>query len=256
MLITFVQPSRSSAPSPVPTEIIPLELTQEEIVEENKKMGIQVRDFANEDMPTSQRAIELFDPLRAWHTYETAFTYPVMTRIAFPGKITRRLLDIGWIKREEEEEQWSDKDREALEEYDKRSQYPWCTFKVPKPNLESLSEAWRTRYQELTDKPPPPRSRFFSLRFRASKVGGMADKKRDVSYEQGTQNGDVPPQTKKRRLEDQATECSEPLSNQALVLIGRPPQQFPAGNPAGAQQSSANIILNMYSLAAATSRTK
>jgi hypothetical protein len=239
MLITFVQPSRSSAPSPAPTEIIPLDLTQDEIVEENKKMGIKVRDFAYEDVPTSQRAIELFDPLQAWHTYETAFTYSSTSRLAFPGKITRRLLDIGWINREEEEGRWSDKDREELEEYDKRSQYPWRMFKVPKPNLEFLALAWRTRYQELTDEPPPPPSRPFSSRFRAFKFGGMADKKRGVSNGQEMRHGDISPQTKKRRLEDQAAESSEPLSNQPPVLInGRPPQQFPAGNPADTQQSS------------------
>lgn len=125
-------------------------------------------------------------------------------RVAFPGKITRRLLDIGWIKRDEEEERWSAKDREALEAYDKRSQYPWRTYKLPKPNLESLAHAWRTRYQELTDdEPPPMASRPFS-RLRTFKYGGMAEKKRCVTDEQELQDGDISSQTKKQRLEDQA----------------------------------------------------
>jgi len=199
MFITFVQPLCSSAPSPAPTEIIPLDLTQDEIVEELRKMGTNVRDFAYEDVST-QRAVELFDPLQGWFTYETAFTYQAVMRIAFPGKITRRLLDIGWIDRAEEEGRWSVKDREALEAYDKRSHYPWRSFKVPKPDLESLTQAWRTRYQELTaNEPPPPVSRPFS-RFRAFKFGGMEHKKRGVTDEQEVQNGDISPQTKKRRL--------------------------------------------------------
>jgi len=166
-------------------------------------MGTKVRDFAYEDVPTEQLAIELFDPLQGWHTYEIAFTYPAVMQMAFPGKITRRLIDIGWIDREEEEERWSFKDKEALEAYDKRSHYPWRPFKVPQPNVESLAHAWRTRYQELTNDEPPPMSRPFS-RFRSYRFAGMADKKRGVTDEQGVQNRDVSPRTKKPRLEDPA----------------------------------------------------
>ncbi|OAX31835.1 hypothetical protein K503DRAFT_805737 [Rhizopogon vinicolor AM-OR11-026] len=227
-------PPRSSAPSPAPTEIIPLDLTQDEIVEEIQKMGIKVRDFAYENVPTSQRAIELFDPLQAWYTYETAFTIPAIMRIAFPGKLTRRLLDIGWLTREEEEGRWTCKDSEALESYDKRAHYPWRPFKLPQPNLESLTHAWRTRFEELTgDEPPPPVSRPFISRYRGFRFGEMADRKRGVTDEREVTNGDVSPQTKKPRLEDPAAESSEPLPSQPPVLInGRPPQQFPAGNPA------------------------
>ena len=196
-----MQPPRSSAPSPAATEIIPLDLSQDEILEDIQKMGIKIRDFAYEDVPTSQRAIELFDPLQAWNTYETAFTYPAIMRIAFPGKLTRRLLDIGWLKRDEEEGRWSVKDRDALEAYDKRSHYPWRPFKLPKPHLESLAMAWRTRFQQLTDdEPPPMTSRPFS-RASSFKFGGMADKKRCVTDEQEVQDEDVSPRTKKRRLE-------------------------------------------------------
>ncbi|KAG2144365.1 uncharacterized protein EDB93DRAFT_1104933 [Suillus bovinus] len=231
-------PSRSSAPSPAPTEIIPLDLTQEEIVEEIPKMGIKVRDFAYEAVPIPQRAVELFDPLQAWNTYETVISHPTMMRPCLPGKITRRLLDIGWLKREEEEERWSNKDREALEAYDKRPHYPWRAYNLPKPKREVLAKTWRTRFQDITaEQMLATISRPFS-RFRVPfEFGGNMEKKRGATADQELQGEDVSPQTKKRRLEQQDAASLAPMLSQPPVLVnGRPPQQYPAGNPADMQK--------------------
>ncbi|KAG1824929.1 uncharacterized protein BJ212DRAFT_1295973 [Suillus subaureus] len=236
-------PSRSSAPSPAPTEIIPLDLTQEEIVEEIQKMGIKVRDFGHEAVPIPQRAAELFDPLQAWNTYETVILHPTMMRPCLPGKITRRLLDIGWLKREEEEERWSNKDREALEAYDKRPHYPWRAYNLPKPKRDALAKTWRTRFQEITaEQMLATIARPFS-RFRAPfEFGGNVEKKRGATDDQEVQDGDVSPRTKKRRLEQQIAASLAPTLNQPPVLInGRPPQQYPAGNPADMQKPSSSF---------------
>ncbi|KAG1721881.1 hypothetical protein EDB19DRAFT_1859570 [Suillus lakei] len=236
-------PSRSSAPSPAPTEIIPLDLTQEEIVEEIQKMGIKVRDFAHEAVPIPQRAVELFDPLQAWNTYETVISHPTMMRPCLPGKITRRLLDIGWLKREEEEERWSNKDREALEAYDKRPHYPWRAFNLPKPKREALAKTWRTRFQELTaEQVLATISRPFS-RFRAPfEFGGNPDKKRGATDEREVQDGDISPRTKKQRLEQQDAASLAQLPSQPPVLInGRPPQQYASGHPPEMQQPSSSF---------------
>ncbi|KAG2087367.1 uncharacterized protein F5147DRAFT_727900 [Suillus discolor] len=233
-------PSRSSAPSPAPTEIIPLDLTQEEIVEEIQKTGIKVRDFAHEAVPIPQRAVELFDPLQAWNTYETVISHPTMMRPCLPGKITRRLLDIGWLKREDEEERWSNKDREALEAYDKRPHYPWRAYNLPKPKREVLAKTWRMRFQDITaEQMLATISRPFS-RFRAPfEFGGNIEKKRSATADQDVQGGEVSPRTKKRRLEQKDAASLAPMLSQPPVLInGRPPQQYPAGNPADMQKPS------------------
>lgn len=236
-------PSRSSAPSPAPTEIIPLDLTQEEIVEEIQQMGIKVCDFAHEAVCIPQRAVELFDPLQAWNTYETIISHPSMMRPCLPGKITRRLLDIGWLKREEEEERWSDKDREALEAYDKRPHYPWRAYNLPKPKREALAKTWRMRFQEITaEQVLATIARPFS-RFRAPfEFGGNVEKKRSATNDQEVQDGGVSPRTKKRRLEQQEAASLAPILSQPPVLInGRPPQQYPAGNPADMQKPSSSF---------------
>lgn len=61
-----------------------------------------------------------------------------MMRPCLPGKITRRLLDIGWLKREDEEERWSNKDREALEAYDKRPLTHGARTTFPNPSGRCL----------------------------------------------------------------------------------------------------------------------
>lgn len=236
-------PSRSSAPSPAPTEIIPLDLTQEEIVEDIQTMGIKVRDFAHEAVPIPQRAFELFDPLQAWNTYETVISHPSLMRPCLPGKITRRLLDIGWIKKEEEEGRWSDKDREALGDYDKRPHYPWRAYDLPKPKRDALNKTWRTRFQELTaEQMMATIAKPFSRLRAPFEFGGNGDKKRGATDEQDVQDGDLSPRTKKRRLEQQDSASLAPMPSQPPVLInGRPPQQYPAGNPAEMQQPSSSF---------------
>ncbi|KIK19363.1 hypothetical protein PISMIDRAFT_683225 [Pisolithus microcarpus 441] len=68
--LTSIQ--RAAAPSPVPTEIIPMDLTPEDIVEDTQRMGIKVRDFVYEPIPQAQLAPELFDPIMAYNYYEDA----------------------------------------------------------------------------------------------------------------------------------------------------------------------------------------
>ncbi|KIJ13655.1 hypothetical protein PAXINDRAFT_170349, partial [Paxillus involutus ATCC 200175] len=129
----------TSAPSPAPTEIIPADLTQEEIVEDIKCSGFKVRDFAYEDsVPIEQRAPELFDPVLAWNIYEAALENPDPGRNPLNGRHLSRLVELGWVSEEVDGERWLPEDRKALEKFDSRPHYPWKAFESTQPKKEEL----------------------------------------------------------------------------------------------------------------------
>jgi len=130
-----------SPPSPVATEILSPDLTQEEIVVDIQQSGIRVRDFAYEQsVPVEQYAPELFDPVLGWHVYEAVLDNPNPERNPLNGRHLRRLLDLGWVSEEADGHRWLKKDREALEKFDSRPRYPWRAFILTKPKKDDLRE--------------------------------------------------------------------------------------------------------------------
>ncbi|KIM55685.1 hypothetical protein SCLCIDRAFT_1220967 [Scleroderma citrinum Foug A] len=232
----------ASAPSPAPTEIIPVDLTADEIVQDIQQMGIKVRDFAYENMPLDQRAPELFDPIMAWNQYEDALTNTDARRNAFSGRSMRRLLDLGWISEALDGSRWQKKDRDALEEFDSRPHYPWKAFGLPQPKKAKLKEAARARLQFVHVGQWPPEV----LARGIARIGGFfrqgpasTSEKRPVDDggddEDGTeQQGEGSPRSKKQRTADgtPAVVLVHPPSMQhapCTLVNGKPPQQFPAG---------------------------
>ncbi|KAL4072103.1 hypothetical protein J3A83DRAFT_4046808, partial [Scleroderma citrinum] len=252
----------SSAPSPAPTDIIPLDLTPDEIIEDIQRMGIKVRDFAYEKVPDEQRAPELFDPVMSWNQYEDALANPDR-KSAFSGRSLRRLLDLGWVSEAIDSSRWLKKDRDTLDEFDSRPQYPWKAFNLPQPKKEKLKEAARARLQFVHVGQWPPEVLARGL----ARIGGFfhhgpasTSEKRPVENNETEQQREGSPQSKKLRLTDgtpafpagrrpQSPPCpSRPQntlgydsSKQTLagpshddsrvVRNGRPPRQHPAGYP-------------------------
>ncbi|KIK95399.1 hypothetical protein PAXRUDRAFT_827061 [Paxillus rubicundulus Ve08.2h10] len=233
-----VAPDQStSAPSPAPTEIIPADLTQEEIVEDITRSGFKVRDFAFEDsVPVEQRAPELFDPVLAWDFYETALEKSD-SRNPLNGRHLSRLVGLGWVSEEVDGERWLPKDREALEEFDSRPHYPWKAFKLTQPEKEELRDVATARFQWVnTDQLPQfvnrGRLAAVSRRSRSHQKRPPAD-----GSTESDQEPEPSPRSKKRRL---STGEKPPVDSQPppiqhdtpLSLVnGKPPQQSPAGQP-------------------------
>ena len=125
-------PSRS--PSLTPTEIIPIEKTQEEIVEEIQQEGVKVRDFAYEKLPSHLEPVpEIFDEALALGEYDQRMSMPRRV-FPVPGKILWRLVNIGWVTMGEARKKWDPMDWKALSEFEKRPRYPWKHCKVPFPS--------------------------------------------------------------------------------------------------------------------------
>ncbi|KAF9222134.1 hypothetical protein BS17DRAFT_193802 [Gyrodon lividus] len=236
----------TSAPSPAPTEIIPVDLTQEEIVEDIQRSGFKVRDFAYEDsVLIEQRAPELFDPVLAWNVYEAMLENPDPTRNPLNGRHLRRLLDIGWVSEEADGERWLPKDREALEKFDSQPHYPWKAFKLTKPEKEELREVATARFQWVNADQLLPQfvNRGMSRRAAIFRRPCAYPKRRSDDPE-SDEDPELSPRSKKRRLSTGATPPVEtqPTPSQhkhtPLSLVnGRPPQQFPAGQPSDSSPS-------------------
>ncbi|KAH7921688.1 hypothetical protein BV22DRAFT_710684 [Leucogyrophana mollusca] len=233
----------ASAPSPAPTEIIPIDLTQEECVEDIQRQGIKVRDFAYEPVPVETRAPELFDPLLAWSQYEAALTHPNPNRTAMLGRTIRRLLDLGWVT-VDDQEKWLEQDRDALADHDSRPTYPWRAFKVDKPEKDVLAEVARNRFRELNADQLLPAFIKGGIAKLAGALGRRdndGQEKKRTADESATPDkeeaGDVSPRLKKRKLSNAASNKPVPAAPPTLPVIpvlvnGRPPKQYPAGNPA------------------------
>lgn len=235
-----------SAPSPVPTEIIPPDLTQEEIVDDIQQSGIKVRDFAYEkSVPVEQRSPELFDPILGWHVYETILENLNPERSPLNGRHLRRLLDLGWVSEEEDGQRWLKKDRESLEKFDSRPHYPWKALNLTKPKKDELREVATSRFQWVNAEQLVPQfvnrgiSRLAAA-FRGSRNATTRYQKRPAKDTTETEEGpEISPRLKKRRLSIGA-ECAasgsqpapSPPAHFPLTLVnGKPPQQFPAGRP-------------------------
>ncbi|KAG9308033.1 hypothetical protein JVU11DRAFT_12685 [Chiua virens] len=239
----------ASAPSPVPTEIIPPELTQEEIVVEIQRSGIKVRDYALEkSLPAEQRAPELFDPILGWHVYEAVLENRNSERNALNGRHLRRLLDLGWVSEEEDGHRWMKKDREALEQFDSRPHYPWKALSLTKPKKDDLREVATSRFQWVNAEQLVPQfvNRGFSrlaavLRNPRNAPARYQKRAADNATEtEPRPDPELSPRSKKRRLsigtqpagssESQFTSTSSTHPSLSPVN-GKPPQQFPAGRP-------------------------
>ena len=271
----------ASAPSPVPTEIIPPDLTQEEIVADIQQLGIRVRDFAHEQFPVEMLAPELFDPILGWHVYEALLDNPSPKRSPLNGKHLRRLLDLGWVSEEADGHRWQEKDREALENFDSRPHYLWKALNLTKPRKHDLRGVATTRFQWVNAEQLVPQfvnrgiSRVAAV-FRGSRQAAARYQKRHANDATDTEEGpEVSPRSKKRRLStgaESAPSGSQSASNSPadfpLTFInGKPPQQFPAGHPSdspprptplptqGALSRSLQRHLSMTSVSSPDSRT-
>ena len=236
--VAQTQTQCASAPSPAPTEIIPPDLTPDEIVDDIQRMGIKVRDFAYENVPQAQRAPELFDPVMTWNHYEDALANTDPRRNAFSGRSMRRLLDLGWISEALDGPRWQPKDRDALEEFDSRPQYPWKAFNLSQPRREKLKEAARARLQFVHVGQWPPEV----LARGIARIGGFfrqgpAEKRpaEEEEEEETDQKPEGSPRSKKLRLSNGTPGVSvvvHPPSMQhspRTLVNGKPLQQFPAG---------------------------
>lgn len=226
---------RASAPSPVPTEIIPMDLTPEEIVEDIQRMDIKVRDFAYEPIPQAHLAPELFDPIMAYNYYEDALANPDPQRPAYSGRNLRRLIDLGWVSEAADGLRWQKKDIEALEAFDSRPHYPWKAYKLLKPTKDKLKEVARARLQFVHGGQWPPEVLARGL----ARIGGFlrqdtSSVKRPADIAEAESQLKASPPSKKLRLADDTPAGSQvqPTSAQhtPLALVnGKAPQQFPAG---------------------------
>ncbi|KAI0922352.1 hypothetical protein AcV7_005905 [Taiwanofungus camphoratus] len=141
--------------SPVPTEIIE-DATQEEIVEAIKATGVKVRDFQYESQAyLALRAPEVWrNPLHTLALFDRYVRVGPKDKPMYrlPGKMLRRLLDIGWVTPEEVARNLPDDDRRELDEYNNRPQghYP---FLISPSNSRKPSAAYRAR---LRDRFYPP----------------------------------------------------------------------------------------------------
>lgn len=239
----------------MPTEIIPPDLTQEEIVVDIQQSGIKVRDFAYEEFPVELRAPELFDPILGWHVYEAVLDNPSPKRSPLNGKHLRRLLDLGWVSEEEDANRWQEKDREALEKFDSRPQYPWKALTLTRPKKHDLRGVATSRFQWVNAEQLVPQfvnrgiSRVTAV-LRGSRQAAVRYQKRHANDATETEEDpEVSPRLKKRRLSigaESAASGSQPTpsppAHVPLTLVnGKPPQQFPAGHPSDSPPRAAPL---------------
>ncbi|KAI6103828.1 hypothetical protein EDD16DRAFT_1640815 [Pisolithus croceorrhizus] len=231
--LTSIQ--RAAAPSPVPTEIIPTDLTAEDIVEDIQRMGIKVRDFAYEPIPQAQLAPELFDPIMAYNYYEDALANTDPQRPPYNGRNLRRLIDLGWVSEAADRLRWQKKDIESLEAFDSRPHYPWKAYNLLKPTKDKLKEVARARLQFVHGGQWPPEVLARGL----ARIGGFlrqdaSSGKRPADSAEAESQPEGSPPSKKLRLLDDAPADSQAQSTSVqhapLALVnGKAPQQFPAG---------------------------
>ncbi|KAI0338766.1 hypothetical protein BDW22DRAFT_1362480 [Trametopsis cervina] len=131
-------------PSPVPTEIIDQE--GEDFVRTAKQYGVKVRDFAHEDpKPGVGRVPEVWrDPFISLLSHDMHIRRPSETCFELPGKILRRLLDVGLVTQEEAKRHWTSEDWQRLEGYEARPNGPHpfrVAIKRPKPSCNYRAAA-------------------------------------------------------------------------------------------------------------------
>jgi hypothetical protein len=151
-------------PSPVPTLIIDEE--QSEKVERAKRMGVKVRDYADESRlkPTPEVYRVAVHDLANWDAYlRKRHQSPFKERglalgpTGGHGKVLRRLLTLGWITEEERRENFQPRDTAALEAYDNSpsSHYPWrMPHNLDKPTPLDRRDNWRSKFRPHDDDVP------------------------------------------------------------------------------------------------------
>lgn len=228
----------------MPTEIIPQEPTQEEILVDIQRSGIRVRDFAYESaIPLDQRPPELFDPILAWHVYEAMLENTSPARNPLNGRHLRRLLDLGWVSEQADGQRWLKQDREALAKFDGRPHHPWKALHLAKPKRDELREVATTRFQWVNADQLVPQfvnrgiSRIAAV-LRGPRGAAPRFQKRPVHGPADIEDADISPRLKKRRLSTagESPSASQPGPSSSLhvpltLVNGKPPQQFPAGHP-------------------------
>lgn len=141
----------SSPPSPVPTEIIDIEA--EDFVRTAQRHGVKVRDYAT-DPPASPlpRVAELWlNPFHTLLVHDMHIRRPAERDFCLPGKLLRRLLDLGYVTQKEADAYWTEEDQALLKEYDERpaGHYPYViASKRPKPTAAYRVSARKMFYGE------------------------------------------------------------------------------------------------------------
>lgn len=113
-------------PSPVPTEIIDVE--PEDFVSTSKRHGVRVRDFVLESATSSRPRIpEVWvRPIQTLAQHDMYIRRPSDgPYYSLTGKSLWRLLQLGWVTREEAKRHWAESDWKNLEEYENRPQGPY-----------------------------------------------------------------------------------------------------------------------------------
>jgi hypothetical protein len=88
--------------------------------------GIKVRDFCFEPFPTSQKALEIFDPCIALLKYERM--------VKMSTKEIRQLYAIRWLTEEQARSRLPPGERLSFAELDNHpSDYPWTRLKLKRP---------------------------------------------------------------------------------------------------------------------------
>lgn len=163
-------PHYPRAPSPVPTLII--DEDQADTVERVKKMGVKVRDYAEEPRanPTPEVYRMAVHDLANWDAYlRKRYMKPFKERglglgpTGVHGKVLRRLLAMGWITEEERQRNFLPNDTAALQAYDSSpsSQYPWrMVCGLDKPTPLERRDNWRRKFPPRGD--DIPESEIFS----------------------------------------------------------------------------------------------
>jgi hypothetical protein len=151
-------------PSPVPTLVV--DEDQSVKVERAEKEGVKVRDYALES--TNPPVTEVYRYaildlanydalLRKRHLRPFVSRGLAISPTGGHGKVLRRLLDLGWITREEQEKNFTKFDKDALEVYDSspRAKYPWkAPNNLRQPSPLDRRDNWRARFPPTTQDIP------------------------------------------------------------------------------------------------------
>lgn len=123
--------------SPAPTEIA--ENDDEDFSRKARAAGVKVRDYAYEPaQPPLAPVPEVWkNPFYTLLMHDMHLRRPRDRGFCLPGRVLRRLLDIGFVTQAEADAYWTQEDRELLAAYDKRGHYPYIiACPTPKPTAE------------------------------------------------------------------------------------------------------------------------
>jgi hypothetical protein len=210
------------------------------IVEDIRKKGVKVRDFAYEPLPVGvKQAPEIWFPDRAIGDHDFRLSNEPRT-VPIPGKTLRRLLDLGWVKMKEAKERWHKMDWDSLAEHDAKPVYPWIPVNTPEPDEEQRKLLCKSRepyYLALSRacREEELYRQFEEQRLAAEKRDAFAAADVEMDSPDDPTSGSVFPSGKKRQLSDITTEDEDGADAKrqrflASLPVGMVPplQQFPA----------------------------